>query len=135
MCSFMVCAQAQTSILTFNSGSATVKTIIRPRTESDAHFYSLSLRKGQTVAIKIAANGLYLTKENECSMYFQLFDDGGEAVFIGDSMVGIDEWQGEVEKTGVYKIKVAMSCIEGFTASQLRKKKPTFKYSLSVQMK
>lgn len=65
----------------------------------------------------------------------RLFDDRGEAIFIGDSMVGIDEWDGEIENTGNYKIKVAMICIEEFTASQLRKKKPTFNYLLRVQKK
>lgn len=112
-----------------------MKNVIRPLTKSDAHFYSLNLRKAQTVGIKVAAKGLFLSKENECSVFFELFDEKREAVFIGDSMVGIDEWEGEVEKTGGYKIKVAMSCIEGFTAGQLRKKKPTFKYSLDVRMK
>jgi hypothetical protein len=46
-------------------------------------------------------------------VYFQLSDNEGEAVFIGDDMVGIKEWEGEVEKTGGYKIRVAMSCLEG----------------------
>jgi len=135
MCSFVVGAHAQTSALTFKSGRATVKDIMRPRRESDAHFYSLKLRKGQTVAIKVDAGGLFLSKENECSVFFELFDGKGEAVWIGDSMVGIDEWEGKIEKTGAYKIKVAMECIEGFTTGQLRKKKPTLKYSLHVQMK
>lgn len=134
-CGLMICAHAQTSRLTFKSGRATVKTVIRPLKESDAHFYTLNLRKGQTVGIKVVARGLFLSKENECSMFFQLFDSGGEAVFIGDDMVGIDEWDGEVEKTGGYKIKVYMSCLEGFTAGELRKKKPTFKYTLDVRIK
>jgi hypothetical protein len=131
----MIGAHAQTRVLTFKSGRAAVENIIRPRAESDAHFYSLNLRKGQAVEVKVTANALYLTRENECSVYFQLFDAAGAAVFIGDDMVGIDEWEGEVEKTGRYKIKVAMSCVEGFTASQLRKKKPAFKYSLHVRLK
>jgi hypothetical protein len=131
----MICAHAQTSRLTFKSGIATVKTVIRPLKESDAHFYSLDLRKGQTVRIRVIAKGLFLSKENECSVFFQLFDGEGEAVFIGDDMVGIDDWQGEVEKTGAYKIKVAMSCLEGFTAGELRRKKPIFKYSLDVRKK
>ena len=131
----MICAHAQTSRLIFQSGRATVKNVIRPLTKSDAHFYSLNLRKGQTVGIKVIAKGLFLSKENECSMFFQLFDGEGEAVFIGDDMVGIDEWEGEVEKTGGYKIKVYMSCLEGFTAGELRRKKPTFKYTLDVRMK
>lgn len=135
MCSFIVYAHAQKSTLTFKNGKATVKNIIQPRRDTDAHFYFLKLRKGQIVEIEVVANGAYLTKENECSVYFELFDDKSAAVFIGDSMVGIDEWEGEIEKTGNYKIKVAMHCIEGFTTSQLRKKKPTFKYSLNVQMK
>lgn len=135
MCSLMVCAYAQKSTLTFKNGKATVQEIIQPRRRADAHFYPLKLRKSQMVEIKVEANGLFLTKENECSVFFELFDDKGEAVFIGDSMVGIDVWEGEIERTGNYKIKVAMSCIEGFTASELRKKRPTFKYSLHVQCK
>jgi hypothetical protein len=131
----MICAHAQTSKLTFKSGRATVNRVIRLLTESDAHFYSLNLRRGQTVDIKVIAKGLFLSKENECSMFFQLFDSGGEAVFIGDDMVGIDKWDGEVEKTGGYKIKVYMSCLEGFTAGELRKKKPTFRYTLDVRTK
>lgn len=134
-CSLMICANAQTTRLTFKSGRATVKTVIRPLKESDAHFYTLNLRKGQTVEIKVLAKGLFLSKENECSMFFQLFDGSGEAVFIGDDMVGIDVWDGEVEKTGDYKIKVYMSCLEGFTAGELRKKKPLFNYTLDVRMK
>lgn len=135
MCSLVICAHSQTSTLTFKNGKATVKKIIQPRRESDAHFYLLKLRKGQLVEIKVIAGSIFLSKENECSVFFELFDDKGEAVFIGDSMTGIDEWDGEIEKTGNYKIKVAMSCIEGFTASQLRKKQPTFNYTLQAQMK
>lgn len=134
-CGLMICAHAQTSMLTFKSGRATVKTVIRPLKESDAHFYSLNLRKGQKVGIKVLAKGLFLSKENECSVFFQLFDGVGEAVFIGDDMVGIDDWDGEVEKTGGYKIKVYMSCLEGFTAGELRKKKPVFNYTLDVRVK
>ena len=131
----MVCAHAQTTTLTFKSGRATVKNTLQPRRESDAHFYSLRLRKGQPVGIKVIAKGLFLSKENECSVFFQLFDNRGEAVFIGDDMVGIDVWDGEVQKTGGYKIKVYMSCLEGFTAAELRKKKLTFNYTLDVRMK
>lgn len=135
LCGLMVCAQAQTSTLTFKNNKATVKKIIHPRRESDAQFYLLKLRKGQSVEINVEANSQFLSKENECSVFFELYDERGEAVFIGDDMVGIDKWKGEIERTGSYKIKVAMNCIEGFTANQLRKKKPTFNYSLIVQTK
>ncbi|HEY9401721.1 MAG TPA: hypothetical protein VIQ24_03430 [Pyrinomonadaceae bacterium] len=135
MCSLMICAYAQTSTLTFKNNKATVHKILQPRRESDAHFYLLKLRKGQMVDVRVDAGGVFLSKENECSVFFELFDEQGEAVFIGDDMVGIDKWKGEIGKTGNYKIKVAMNCLEGFTASQLRKKKPTFKYSLNVHLK
>ncbi|HEX8834651.1 MAG TPA: hypothetical protein VF719_10645, partial [Abditibacteriaceae bacterium] len=123
--SFMICvfmvssAQAQRTVLTLKNGSATVKKIMQPRRESDAHVYFLNLRKGRTVAIKVDAKGLFLSKENECSVFFDLYDDKGELVFIGDDMVGIDTWKGEVEKTGNYQIKVAFKCIEGFTTNDL----------------
>ena len=135
MCGFMICAHAQKSTLAFKTGKATVKEIIQPRKKGDAHFYSLKIRKGQTVDIKVESKGIFLSRENECGLFFELFDDKGEAVWIGDSMVGIDVWDGVIEKTGNYKIKVAMQCIEGYTASQLRRKKPIFNYSLHVQMK
>lgn len=135
MCSLVVGAHAQTSTLIFKNGKATVKKIIQPRRESDAHFYLLKMRKGQTVDIKVDAKGLFLSKENECSVFFDLFDDKGEIVFTGDDMVGIDQWKGEVEKTGNYKLKVSFKCIEGFTENQLRKKKPSLNYTLNVQMK
>jgi hypothetical protein len=135
MCSLLVCAHGQTSTLIFKNGKATVKKIIRPRRESDAHFYLLKMRKGQTANIKVDAKGLFLSKENECSVFFDLYDEKGELVFIGDDMVGIDQWRGEVEKTGNYKIKVSFKCIEGFTDNELRKKKPALNYALNVQMK
>lgn len=135
MCGLMVGAHAQTSTLTFKNGKATVKKIIQPRRESDAHFYLLKMRKGQLVNIEVIAKGLFLSKENECSVFFELYDEKGEMVFIGDDMVGIDKWKGEVEKTGNYKIKVAFNCLEGFTENELRKKKPALNYTLQVQLK
>lgn len=135
MCGLLVGAHAQTSTLTFKNNRATVKKIIQPRRESDAHSYFLKLRKGQKVEIKVEAKGLFLSKENECSVFFDLFDEKGELVFIGDDMVGIDHWNGEVEKAGNYQIKVSFKCIEGFTTNELRKKKPALNYTLNVQMK
>ena len=135
MCCLMLSAHGQKSTLAFTKGKATVKEIIQPRSKRDAHIYSFNLRQGKIVHIELLAKGLYLSKENECSVYFRLFDDKGGEVFIGDSMNGIDDWEGTVEKTGNYKIKVAFDCLEGFTTSELRKKKPTLKYTLNVQMK
>jgi hypothetical protein len=87
------------------------------------------------IEIKVDAKGLFLSKENECSAFFDLYDEKGEIVFTGDDMVGIDRWRGEVEKTGNYKIKVSFKCIEGFTEKELRKKKPALNYTLNVQLK
>jgi hypothetical protein len=134
-CALMICAQAQSTALTLKGGGAIVRKTIQPRSESAADYYNLKLRKGQRYEIKVESKGLFLSKENECGMVFELFDDKNEAVFIGDSMVGIDAWQGEVEKTGNYKIKVVLSCIEGFTTADLRKKKPIIKYALRIQTK
>ena len=135
LCSFLISASAQKTTLTLKNGKATVKKNFQPRRVADAHFYSLKLRKGQMVDIKVDANSIYMTEENECSVYFSLSDGKGKEVLIGDSMVGIDEWQGEIERSGNYKIKVYMSGIENFTAGELRKKKPNFKYLLTVQTK
>jgi hypothetical protein len=87
------------------------------------------------VEIKVVSNSLRLSAENECGMYFELFDGKGEQVFLGDTPDGIERWEGVIEEGGDYKIKVYMNCLEGFTTADLRKKKPTFNYSLTVRLK
>lgn len=50
-CGLMICAHAQTSRLTFQSGRATVKNVIRPLKKSDAHFYYPDKREGEEPSI------------------------------------------------------------------------------------
>lgn len=135
LCGFMISAHAQRTLLTLKNGKATVKKIIQPRRKGDAHFYFLKLRKGQAVEIKVVSNSLSLSAENGCGMYFDLFDGKGEQMFLGDTPDGIDTWEGVIKEAGDYKIKVYMNCLEGFTTADLRKKKPTFNYSLAVRLK
>lgn len=135
LCGFMISAHAQSTLLTLKNGKATVKKIIQPRRTGDAHFYLLKSRKGQTAEIKLVSNSLRLSAENECGMYFELFDGKGEQMFLGDTPDGITEWEGAIEKAGDYKIKVYMNCLEGYTTADLRRKKPTFNYSLAVRLK
>jgi len=135
MCSFMVFAHAQKTTLMLINGKATVKKNFQPRKQADAHFYFLKLRQGQTVEIKVDSNTIYLSEENGCGMSFQMFDNKGKEIFLGDSPDGINNWEGEIKETGYYKIKAVMSCLESFTTNELQKKKPTFKYSLEVQTK
>lgn len=135
MCSLTIFAPAQTTTLALKNGTATVRKNFQPRKQTDAHFYFLKLRRGQAVAIKVDSNEVYLSEENGCAMYFELFDGNGQAVDIGEDPVGISSWEGKIEKTGNYKIKIAMRCIEAFVIEEVRKKKPAFKYSLAVQMK
>lgn len=136
LCGFMIsAAHAQRTLLPLKNGKATVKQSIQPRRRGDAHFYFLKLRKGQMVEIKVVSNSLHLSAENECGMYFELFDGHGKQLFLGDAPDGIDDWAGIIEENGDYKIKVYMNCLEGFSTADLRKKKPTFNYSLAVQLK
>ena len=131
----MISAHAQSTLLTLKNGKATVRKIIQPRRTGDAHFYLLKLRKGQTAEIKVVSNSLRLSGENECGMYFELYDGKGEQMFLGDTPDGIERWEGVIEEAGGYKVKVYMNCLEGFTTTDLRKKKPTFNYSLAVWLK
>lgn len=131
----MIAAHAQSTLLTLKNGKAAVRKIIQPRRTSDAHFYLLKLRKGQTVEIKDVSNSLHLSGENECGMCFALYDGKGEQMLLGDAPDGIERWEGVIEEAGDYKIKVYMNCLEGFTTADLRKKRPTFNYSLAVQLK
>ncbi len=112
-----------------------MKKSLAPRKKADAHFYHLALRKGRTAAIKVVSNSVFLSEENECAVYFELFDGRGRKLFLGDSPAGIDEWEGEIEETGNHKIKIYMSCLEAFTPADLQKKKPKFKYSLKILIK
>lgn len=132
MCSFMIFAHAQKTMLTLKDGKATATKTFQPRKQADAHFYSLKLRKGQTVEIKVDSNQVYLSEENGCAAYFELFDGKGKAVFLGDNPVGIESWEGDIRQTGNYKIKVAMGCIESFTTKEVQKKKPKFRYTLQI---
>lgn len=135
MCVFLIVAQAQTTTLTLKNGRATVKRAFQPRREADAHLYDLKLRAGQMVEIKVVSNSVRLSEENECGIFFDLFDSNGKQIFLGDAPDGIDHWEGEIKATGNYQIKVYMGCLEGFTTADLRKKKPAFKYSLQIQVK
>lgn len=135
MCSFVIFAHGQKTTLTFNNGKATAVKAFQPKRKGAAHFYLLTLRKGQMVEIKVVSKEVYLSEENACAMYFDLFDGQGNRVDLGDDPVGIDSWEGEIKVAGNYQIKVSMHCIESFTTNEVQKKKPRFKYSLAVQVK
>jgi hypothetical protein len=135
LCSLMVFAHAQETTLILKNGKALVKKTVQPRRPGAAHFYFLKLSKGQMVRIKVDSNEVFFSEENGCAVYFQLFDDKGKELFLGDAPVGIDEWEGEITGTGKYKIRLAMQCMESFTTHDVVKRKPRFKYSLAVQMK
>ena len=134
-CGFLISAHAQMTTLALKDGKATAKKVFAPRKKTDAHFYHLALRKGRTAAIKVVSNSVFLSEENECGVYFEVFDGRGKRLFLGDSPTGIDEWEGRIEETGNYKIKIYMSCLESFTTADLQKKKPRFGYSLEILIK
>jgi hypothetical protein len=131
-CCLATNARCQVFTIAPKDGKATVRKNFAPRRRTDAHFYHLALRKGQTAALKVVSNSVFLSEENECGVYFELFDPKGKKLFLGDSPTGIDEWAGEIEETGSYKIKVYMSCLEAFSTADLQKKKPRFEYSLNA---
>ncbi|CAN5532391.1 hypothetical protein BH10ACI3_BH10ACI3_18480 [soil metagenome] len=113
-------------------GRAEVSNVFRPRSPTDADLFYLYIRKYQEISISVGSNSVYLSKENECGMYFRLFDDKGIETKIGDAPAGVDSWSGYVEKAGMFKIKVQMGCLESFTLKQLTAKKPVFKYDLKI---
>jgi hypothetical protein len=131
-CCLPAVARSQATTIALTDGKATVTKNFAPRRKTDAHFYHLELHKGQTAALKVASNSVFLSEENECGIYFELFDSKGKRLFLGDSPTGIDEWEGKVEETGNYKIKIRMSCLEAFSTADLQKKKPKFGYSLNA---
>ena len=94
--------------------------------------YFINLRKYQEVSIKVLSNSVFLTKGNECGMYFRLFDVDGIETKIGDAPAAVDDWSGYLEHAGKYKITIQMGCLEAVTAKQIGAKKPRFKYTLKI---
>jgi hypothetical protein len=132
ICGLSVFAHAQKTRLYFDSrDKASVKKVFRPLRQSDAHNYYIYLRKSQ-VEIKVSSNSVFLSEENECGVYFRLFDGKGAEVSLGDSPAGIDNWNGQIEDAGLYKIKVYMGCLEAYSAGDLTKKKPAFRYKMEI---
>jgi hypothetical protein len=127
-----VFAPAQKNMLALKDGKVKVIKDFQPVKKTDADFYYINLFTYQMVDIKVSSKSIFLSEENECGMYFHVFDSKGEEVFIGDSMHGIDSWKGEIKKRDTYKIKVYMDCLDGFTTEDLQKKKPKFKYTLEI---
>src|SRR5688500_7852054 len=104
MCSAWDCFKpGQPSAL--KDGKATMKVTFAPREEGEAHFWCLALGKGRRVVIRAGSSSVLLSEESECGVYFELFDSKSKKLFLGDSPAGIDEWEGEIEETGNYKIK------------------------------
>lgn len=69
------------------------------------------------------------------SSALDIYDRKGKTIRLGDYPVGESEWTGEIKTTGNYKIKVYMSCLEGFDDGEFEKLKPKFRYTLKVQTK
>lgn len=131
-CGFVISANAQKNRLFFEEDKATVKKTFSPRAKTDADIYTIYLRKYQLVEIKVSAKSFFLSEENECGMAFRLFNSQDKEVWLGDSVVGIDDWRGEIKTGGIYKIKVYADCLESFTSRDLRMKKPDLKYTLEI---
>ena len=125
-------ANAQRTRLYPEGGRAEASKVFRPKTQKDSDLYDVYLRKYQEVSIKVISSSVFITRGNECGMYFRLFDDKGEETKIGDSPAGVDDWSGYVEHAGIYHLRIRMGCLEAFTAKQFAAKKPKFTYTLKI---
>ena len=84
-------ANAQRTRLYPEGGRAEASKVFRPKTQKDSDLYDVYLRKYQEVSIKVISSSVFITRGNECGMYFRLFDDKGEETKIGDSPAGVDD--------------------------------------------
>lgn len=129
-------AVLEKDILPFNktlkSSKAKVEKSFEPKHQADADIFYIRFRYHQMVEITVSSNTVFLSKENECGMYFKVFDDEDKELWLGDSPAGIDLWQGEIKNAGIHKIKVYMGCLEAFALAELQKKKPKFNYALEI---
>jgi hypothetical protein len=118
------------------TGKTVIKKDFQPKKTDEAHFHKLSLKKGQSLSVKITAKSVMLTKENECNVVFMIYDSNGKAITKGDYQEGgADSWKGKIEKAGDYQIEVFMGCLEAHSLADLQKKKPKFRYSLEILLK
>lgn len=132
LCTGFTYAQEKNSWLYMKGGRVEATGVFRHKSSKSADVYFINLRKNQEVSIKVRSNSVFLTKGNECGMYFRLFDDKGIETKIGDAPAGVDDWSGYLDHAGKYKITIQMKCFEVFTAKQLAVKKPKFTYTLSI---
>lgn len=133
ICGLSAAVSAQKTRLYFNGDNkASVRKLLSPVKPSDSHTYYIYLRRSQNVEIKVSSNSVFLSEENECGVYFRLFDPKGAEVSLGDSPAGIDNWSQRIDVPGLYKLKVYMGCLEAFSARDLVKKKPKLRYELEV---
>lgn len=135
MTAFVINLQAQNLLkktVHLTAGRAEVSSVFRPKSLTDADLVYVYIRKYQEVSISVSSNSIYFSKENECGMYFRLFDSKGIETKIGDASAGVDQWSGYVEKAGMFKLRIQMGCLESFTPKQLNTKKPVFKYNLKI---
>jgi hypothetical protein len=128
---FTVFAGAQKTLVPENE-KATVGKVFKPVKKTDADFYLIRFRIKQLVGLSVVSKSTFLSAENECGVYFRLFDGRGKEVWLGDAPAGIDRWLGEIKESGLYKIRVSMQCVESFTTAELLRKKPKFKYVLEI---
>lgn len=132
LCTGFTYAQEKNTWLYMKGGRVEATGVFRPKSPVSADVYFINLRKYQEVSIKVLSNSVFLTKENECGMYFRLSDDKGIETKIGDAPAGVDDWSGYVEHAGIYHLRIGMGCLEAFTAKQLAVKKPKFTYTLKI---
>jgi hypothetical protein len=118
--------------LYLREGKVKVSKVFRPRSLAAADTFYLYLRKFQEVSLKIVSTSVFIGKDNECGVYFRLFDDKGLETKMGDSPAGIDDWIGYVDNAGRYKVKIDMGCLEAVTSKQIAARRPSFKYTLKI---
>jgi hypothetical protein len=118
------------------SGKTIIKKDFQPKKTDEAHLHSLSIKKGQTLSVKLSSKSVMLTAENECNVVFMIYDSKGKVVTKGDFPEGgTKSWKGKIEKAGVYQIEIFMGCVEAQSLADLQKKKPKFRYSLEILLK
>jgi hypothetical protein len=121
---------------TIKSGKTIIKGTLQPKTKNDSQSNYINAKKGQTLSVEVNSKSIMLSETNECGIYFMIYDAKGKALTEGDYFIGgADSWKGKITKTGRYRIKVFMDCIEITQDDDLQKYKPKFRYSLEILLK
>lgn len=119
-------------------GAASVGGVLRPGTRDSRHIYTLRVKAGQRLSVRVTSGRVRLGDAGAAGAVFHLTDEGGglPPTFGDYPYGGPKEWAGALPSGGVYKIIVFVEDgPDDPDEATLRRLKPTLPYKLRVTLR